>query len=70
MARTRFLGIAALAVALFAAQRQPALSQHSPNAANDLTCKVYSLTELGDDPSLGAWVAETIPEVIQPDSWK
>src|SRR5437016_3804139 len=34
------------------------------------TCKVYSLSDLGDDPKLCKWIAETIPEVIQPASWK
>src|ERR1700722_12163330 len=31
-------------------------------------CKVYSLADLGDD-SLGPWVAETIPAVIEPETW-
>jgi hypothetical protein len=35
-----------------------------------LSCKVYSLADLGDDPKLCKWVAETIPEMIQPASWK
>jgi hypothetical protein len=34
------------------------------------TCKVYSLADMGDDPSLGPWVAETIPAVIEPQTWK
>jgi hypothetical protein len=34
------------------------------------TCKVYSLCELGDDPKLCKWIADTIPEMIQPTSWK
>jgi hypothetical protein len=39
----------------------------SPNGS---TCKVYSLRDLGDDPNLCQWIAETIPDVIQPASWK
>ena len=35
-----------------------------------VTCKVYSLADLGDDPKLCKWIAETIPEMIQPASWK
>jgi hypothetical protein len=35
-----------------------------------LTCKVYSLADLGDDAKMCKWVAETIPEMIQPSSWK
>jgi hypothetical protein len=37
---------------------------------NGSTCKVYSLRDLGDDPNLCQWIAETIPDVIQPGSWK
>jgi hypothetical protein len=33
------------------------------------TCKVYALTDRGDDPNLCKWIAETIPSVIQPGSW-
>src|SRR5205085_4878610 len=36
---------------------------------NGPTCKVYSLAEL-DDPGLCKWIAETIPEMIQPATWK
>jgi hypothetical protein len=39
----------------------------SPKA--DLTSKIYSLSDLGDDPNLGKWIAETIPKVIQPGTW-
>jgi hypothetical protein len=35
-----------------------------------LACKVYSLSDLGDDPKICKWIAETIPEMIQPVSWK
>jgi hypothetical protein len=38
--------------------------------ADDCTCIVYSLDELGADPDLGAWVAETVPEVVAPGTWK
>jgi hypothetical protein len=34
------------------------------------SCKVYSLCDLGDDPNLCKWIAETIPEMIKPGSWK
>jgi hypothetical protein len=35
----------------------------------ELTCTVYALSDLGDDPNLGKWIAETIPEVIHPGTW-
>src|SRR5438552_622644 len=36
---------------------------------SDLTCAVYALAELADDPNLGKWIAETIPAVIQQGTW-
>ncbi|HEY7156813.1 MAG TPA: hypothetical protein VH575_22785 [Gemmataceae bacterium] len=32
--------------------------------------KIYSLAELGEEADLGKWIAETIPEVIEPGTWK
>jgi hypothetical protein len=31
---------------------------------------IYSLHDLGEDPAFCQWIAETIPEVIEPASWK
>jgi hypothetical protein len=31
--------------------------------------KTYSLAEICDDPTFGAWVAEMIPQVVQPGTW-
>jgi hypothetical protein len=39
------------------------------SSREEQTCTVYSLADLGDDPKLGAWVAETIPEMIEPGTW-
>jgi hypothetical protein len=33
-------------------------------------CTIYALAELGEDSDLGKWIAETIPEVIEPGTWK
>jgi len=38
--------------------------------ASDRSCVIYSLTEMGYDADLGAWIAQTIPEMIEPSSWK
>jgi hypothetical protein len=38
-------------------------------ASCEPTCAIYPLSGLGDDPKLARWVAETIPEVIEPGSW-
>jgi hypothetical protein len=37
---------------------------------NGLTCVIYGLNDVADDPNLGAWIAETLPGVIQPESWR
>src|SRR5262249_39560677 len=39
-------------------------------SAEEAVCRCYSLSHLGDDPKLGQWIVETIPQMIQPDSWK
>ncbi|MBM3994868.1 MAG: hypothetical protein FJ303_12045 [Planctomycetes bacterium] len=39
-------------------------------ASAQTVCRVHSLAEVGDDPSLGAWIASTIPQMIEPASWK
>ncbi len=44
-------------------------SSEAKSSSKKPTCKVYSLADLGDDPSLCKWVAETIPDVVQPGSW-
>jgi hypothetical protein len=40
-----------------------------PAEASTPVTKVYALSDLGDDPHLGKWIAETIPQMIQPGSW-
>jgi hypothetical protein len=41
-----------------------------PADVKDATYKVYALGDLGDDANFGKWIAETIPQVIQPETWK
>jgi hypothetical protein len=36
---------------------------------DDWPSTVYSLSELGDDPNLCQWVAETLPQVIEAGTW-
>ena len=45
-------------------------SSFPPNSSADAVTKVYPLNDLGDDPNLCKWIAETIPQMIQPDSWQ
>ena len=57
------------------------LSQSDPNGYMDSSwrhfrvdapplCTVHPLGDLGDDPKLCKWIADTIPEMIQPSTWK
>jgi hypothetical protein len=41
----------------------------SPACADCAVSKVYSLADLGDDPNLCKWIAETIPQMIKPGWW-
>src|SRR5436309_10149230 len=52
------------------ALRSLAEQPSKPAGTHGLICTVYALSDLGDDPSLGKWIADTIPQVIQPGSWK
>lgn len=38
--------------------------------SKDVLCKVYALSEFADDANLCKWIAETIPQMIQPGMWK
>jgi hypothetical protein len=75
MARSRSIAITALAVALATAQLQAVRSQSPssnlrPSTPKDTICVVYPLAGIGHDPSLPQWIAETIPSVVDPDSWR
>ncbi|HTU19757.1 MAG TPA: hypothetical protein VMG10_16970 [Gemmataceae bacterium] len=41
-----------------------------PTVADERSCVIYSLTDMGYDADLGTWIARTIPEMIEPSSWK
>jgi hypothetical protein len=58
MSRFRFVGLAALALALAGVLARTGKSAEP-------ACVIYSLSDLGDDPDLAKWVAKTIPEVIE-----
>jgi hypothetical protein len=75
MARSRSIAITALVVALATAQLQAVRSQSPdshlrPAPPKDVTCVVYPLAGIGHDPGLPQWVAETIPSVVDPESWR
>jgi hypothetical protein len=60
-----------IAAAVVALACVPTISAQpsSEKPAAGKTCKIYSLAEMGNDPELCKWIADTIPLVIQPDSW-
>src|SRR5947209_16601085 len=68
MARSHLTAITILALSLAAAQ-QPARSPN-PAPAKDATCVVYPLAGIGHDPHLAQWLAEAIPSVVEPESWR
>src|SRR6516162_5534285 len=76
MARLRFLAVAALALAVAGSPTRAGRPQaqtaekKSPTGVDDSACVIYALTEMGYDADLGKWIAQTIPEVIEPGSWK
>jgi hypothetical protein len=74
MDRLRFFGSASLALALVILATPNGRAGEPPasadQASKDLPYTLYALDELGHDPELGKWVAETIPEVIAPGTWK
>ena len=52
--------------------KSAARQQHPPGQPAHLiglTCTVYSLSNFGDDAHLGKWIADTIPQVVQPETW-
>jgi hypothetical protein len=68
----RFLVLAAGALLPCAAAVRTAWSQERAAAAQacgEQTCVIYSLADLCDDADMGKWIADTIPEVIEPGSW-
>jgi hypothetical protein len=70
MARYRFCLNCILSMVVALILVQIGRSQEVTATPKTASCKVYSLAELGDDPKLCKWIAETIPEMIQPASWK
>ncbi len=78
MVRSRMLGLIVLSLALAGAFASPCWSQEpvpqsryavEPVPITESTCKIYQLSHLGADPSLGKWISETIPAVIEPGTW-
>jgi hypothetical protein len=47
----------------------PSFAMPEPATKNEFTCHIYPLGDLGDDRNIGKWIADTIPQVIQPGSW-
>jgi hypothetical protein len=40
-----------------------------PCPVEECTCTIYSLADFGEDASVGKWIADTIPTVIEPGTW-
>jgi hypothetical protein len=85
VARSRFFALTALVLALALNADQAARTEERQPASNptprksvpssqqgrgDPTCVIYPLDELGVDREFGDWIAQTIPEVLEPGTWK
>jgi len=63
------LGLSLALVSAASADTPRFTTPASAHADAQLLCKVYALSDLGEDPHLGKWIAETLPQVVQPGSW-
>jgi hypothetical protein len=84
MFRSRFFAATALAAALAISAQTSKSEEHKAASGSfaagltisgsgdsqERTYTIYSLAELGEDADLGKWIAETIPDVIEPGTWK
>jgi hypothetical protein len=81
MARLRFMAVALLALALAGNSAQTGRSQGQASSAgtytqstaipaDDRSCVIYSLTDRGYDADLGTWIAQILPDMVEPSSWK
>jgi len=85
MARLRFLAVALLALVFAGNSTQTGRSDNTSGnstsasatplgtkttAADDGPCTIYALADMGYDSDLGKWIAQTIPEIIEPESWQ
>lgn len=43
---------------------------HAPREQPNTTCAVYSLADLGEDPSVGLWAADTLLKLMDTGTWK
>jgi hypothetical protein len=66
MARARFWILTLVVGALLSSTNPTGWANDQSEAS---TCKVYSLAKLGDDPEIVQWIANTIPQVIEPETW-
>jgi hypothetical protein len=81
MARSRFVVLTVVAVILTGVLIPTAWSDGdktdkrstppytSVSDKTEFTSKIYPLNDLGDDPNLCKWIADTITRVIQPGTW-
>lgn len=84
MARLRFLAVALLALVLAGSPTQTGRSADDGNGnsysvtlenckvlgADNGSCVIYALTDMGYDSDLGKWIAVTIPELIETKTWQ
>src|SRR5688572_17876871 len=67
IAMSRHIGLCLAAIVFWSAAN--VARGQAPQAAEPISCVIYPLGDLADDPGFAKWIAETIPEVIQPGTW-
>lgn len=86
MARLRFVMVGLLALGLAGSSNEMGrtqgesislqLSDHKPageikkHAADERSCVIYSLTDMGYDSDFGRWIAQAIPDIVESKSWQ
>src|SRR5262245_42235224 len=82
MTELRLVAICIASTALLLANGRQGRTQTTPLSVNwtlggatkktaeaEMTCKIYSLADFAGDPDMCKWIADTIPQMIQPGTW-
>jgi hypothetical protein len=50
-------------------RKSPVPGESQAQPSNGLSYRIYSLSDIGNQPGLGSWLGRVLPSVIQPDTW-
>jgi len=66
----RFRILAGAALAISFAIPAPSIAYWPVPSANKVVTEVYNVADFAKDAALAQWIVDTIPKVIEPDSWQ